>query len=629
MRWVTEPTGPRFRTDFYTADNLRCHQRAADRQRRVPDPNYNGDKHGSIPRLALQPIALAALAIGVQRCAGLHLRDRGDVRGNFDSTVTVGLGMRATGPSCNLITDGATGTGAPAGCLAPTSLLGDQGDLNYGKYDLFTGYLKGTHELLLKMPKDVDFLFRFNWVADPISTGTTGITSATSPPPPAVTNGLSDEAYSALQFKARLLDLWVSKSSQVGDQLARVRFGNQVPQLGREPVPARRHQRHQCNGHHAAVAARHPTQGGLDPGADPEHQLRAGPRRSMPRPMCSSRGTRATFRLRASYWSVVNGLGKGHEAYGLAQVNPSNGQQWGVALRYQPSEIPLNLGVYAMAYQDKTPNFSVNINNTGAVGWTFATDRRMYGVSANFPIGDLAVGTELSYRPKDAVALNSATSGCASQNGNCWVDSAKWQWALTGILSLTPNTGGGFLKLLGADTATLLAEAVVHSLPQSRAELCGVTSSRPADGDAGQLTDPNARPGGVRQQDFVGHQLRLQLGLRRHGDPGLAGGAGDLLLPGALGKYAEPVGAVHVGCEFGELHHQLHQEPGHLAVLAELRDVLGRLFVAATSPMATATSSVPCSRATSDPAHLAALRGERPAPPSLPLGGVRHRLSRA
>ena len=38
-----------------------------------------------------------------------------------------------------------------------------------------------------------------------------------------------------------------------------------------------------------------------------------------------------------SYWSVVNGLGKGHDAYGLVDVDAKNSGQGGVALRWQPS----------------------------------------------------------------------------------------------------------------------------------------------------------------------------------------------------------------------------------------------------------------------------------------------------
>jgi len=190
---------------------------------------------------------------------------------------------------------------------------------------------------------------------------------------------------------------------------------------------------------------------------------------------------------------VVNGLGKGHDAYGLAEAKPGNGGQWGAALRYQPEGTQLNLGAYAMAFHDKTPNFSVNINNTGTVGWTYARDRRLYGISANFPVGDWAIGTELSYRPKDAVALNVAASGCSSQNGNCWVDEKRFQWHLTGLLSLTPSTGAGLLHLLGADTATLLAEAVVIRYPNLKQSYGGDPISAGGWG-WGQETDPAGTP---------------------------------------------------------------------------------------------------------------------------------------
>ena len=151
-------------------------------------------------------------------------------KGNFDSTISVGTGIRVKDQACGLITQGASGSGAPAGCLAPTSALGDQGDLNYAKGDRFTTYLKGVHELLLKLPSDVTMLGRVNWVRDFSSTHTTGYLSATTPP--TLTDGLADDARDDLRFKARLLDLWVSKGFSIGDQQARVRVGNQVISWG-------------------------------------------------------------------------------------------------------------------------------------------------------------------------------------------------------------------------------------------------------------------------------------------------------------------------------------------------------------------------------------------------------------
>lgn len=169
----------------------------------------------------------AASVCGLLSAVGAQAADFefSDVRGSFDSTISVGTGIRAKSPACDLITAGATGAGAPAGCLAPTSSMGDQGNLNYAKGDAFTTYLKGSHELLLKMPDDFTFLGRVNWIRDFTATHTTGYLSPATPS--YLTSGQASDASSDLRFKARLLDLWVSKSFQLFGETARVRVGNQ------------------------------------------------------------------------------------------------------------------------------------------------------------------------------------------------------------------------------------------------------------------------------------------------------------------------------------------------------------------------------------------------------------------
>lgn len=437
------------------------------------------------------PGALMGCALAAQ--AGTF--DTGDLRGSFDSTLSTGLGVRTKAPACDLVIQGATGGGAPVGCLAPSAGLGDQGDLNYGRGKPFAEYIKGSHELLLKMPQDFTFLGRVNWVADFAATHTTGITSATSPPPPEVTDGLSDDARNQLRFKARLLDLWISKSFQVADQQVRIRVGNQVISWGeslflpgginntnaidimRLSQPGTQLKEVYLPAPIASVAT------GLGQGLNAEAYVQ-------------THWNRSYFPPTGSFWSEVNGLGNGSDAYGLVTATPRQGGQWGAALRYQPQGTPLNLGAYVMNYHDKTPNFSVNVDGTGAPGWVYLADRRMYGLSANFPVGDWAIGTELSYRPRDAVSLNSATSACSSQHGNCWVDEKKFQWHLTGILSLTPSTGAGLLHLLGADTATLLAEAVVIRYPHLQASYGGDPVSAGGWG-WGQETNPSGTPTAV------------------------------------------------------------------------------------------------------------------------------------
>ncbi|HJV71696.1 MAG TPA: DUF1302 domain-containing protein [Ideonella sp.] len=424
-------------------------------------------------------------------------------RGNFDSTVTVGTGIRVKEPSCTLITAGASGDGAPAGCLAPTSALGDQGDLNYAKGDRFTTYLKGSHELLLKLPNDITFLGRANWLADASATHTTGYISATTPP--ALTDGLADDARKDLRFKARLLDLWVSKSFQVGDEQARVRVGNQVISWGESLfLPGG------INSTNAIDIMRL-----SQPGTQLKEVFLPAPIASVASGLGHGLNVEAYVQAQwnanyfpptGSYWSDANGLGKGHDAYGLVEVKPKNGGQWGMALRYQPAGTQVNLGAYVLNYNDKSPNFSINAGGTGAVGWAYAENRRLYGLSANLPLGDWAIGTELSYRPRDAVALNAAASGCSSQNGNCWVDEKKLQWHLTGLYSMTPSTSGAVLKALGADTATLMIESVVVRYPNLK-QMYGPDPITAGAWGWGQEFDPTASPTPVGSKTSWGFNL--------------------------------------------------------------------------------------------------------------------------
>jgi hypothetical protein len=456
---------------------------------------------GALLPSALSPVVLASLAF-MAAPAGAMTFQWGDINGSFDSTISAGAGIRTKSPSCDLVTAGASGPDAPAGCLAPSSLLGDQGDLNYGKGDLFTGYLKGNHELLLKIPDDFKVMARVNWVRDFAATETTGITSATSPPPPAVEDGLTESARKDLRLKVRLLDLWVSKTFEIGDQQARVRVGNQVVSWGESLfLPGG------INSTNAMDIMRL-----SQPGTQLKEVFLPAPMVSVASGLGSGVNVEGYYQTNwnasylpptGSYWSVVNGLSLGHTEYGLTDVKARNDGQWGVALRYQPEGTQLNLGLYAENYHDKTPEFSLDIKGTGLVGWTYPEDRKLYGISANFPVGDLAVGTELSYRPRDAVALNSAASGCASQNGNCWVDEERLQWHLTGILSLTPSTGGSILHLLGADTATLLAETVVISYPHLKQTYGGDPITAGGWG-WGQEHDPTAAPVAVGSKNSSG-----------------------------------------------------------------------------------------------------------------------------
>ncbi|WP_075259355.1 DUF1302 domain-containing protein [Herbaspirillum camelliae] len=401
------------------------------------------------------------------------------VSGNFDSTVSFGVGVRASKQGCGLVIGSsggnaaaATGPSAPGGCADALSSLNDQGDLNYNRGDRFTTYLKGTHELLLNMPEDVKFLGRVSWLRDYSATRNTGNISGGN----ATGRSLSDEATNELHSKVRLLDLWVSKSFDLGEERARIRVGNQVVNWGESLFIAGG-----INQTNAIDIMRL---------SNPGTQLKEA---ILPAPMVNfATGLGRGFSVETyvqqgwesnyfppvgSYWSTAT-VGIGAEALGVPTTSrPRSTGQYGVALRYTPPGADVNFGLYVMNYHDKSPVLSTAKTASG-LGYSYLEDRKMVGLSANFPLGNWAIGTELSYRPKDPVSLNAsvpnANGGACMVNGKCYVETEKYQLAVTGMLSMSPSEHGTFLKALGADTATLMLEAVAIKYPNLKSSYGGI-----------------------------------------------------------------------------------------------------------------------------------------------------------
>jgi len=379
--------------------------------------------------------------------------------GSLDNTVSSGFGRRTRSPSSSLIVQGNTGT--PAGTAGTFSNLGDQGDLNYAKGDFFTTYVKGTHQLTLKLPEQFNFMASGIWLRDFTATHTTGYLDGSPFTPTSLSGGLTDSAATDLRYKGRVMDLWLSKVFDVADQQVRVRAGKQVFNWGESLF----------------------TPGGINASnpidimrlSQPGTQIKEA---ILPTPAVSvASGLGGGFNIEGyvqttwehsylpptgSYWSVANGLGKGQEDYGFGEQKAKGHGQWGLSLRYKVPATSLDLGLYALNYHDKLPQFAFG-GSTG-IEWVYPENRHLFGVSANLPVGDWAVGTELSYRPKDAVALNS-NSGCASQGGQCWVDTDHYQWHLTGLYSLNSGTTPGILNFVNAQGGFFLFEFAVISFP--------------------------------------------------------------------------------------------------------------------------------------------------------------------
>lgn len=416
----------------------------------------------------------------------------GPVDASLNSTLGMGFGNRLLKPN-----PGITGVGNAAQWSG-----GDDGDLNYHKGDFYTAYIKGNHELLLKAPDGWKGFTRGVWKYD-FKAGDTRRTD------------LSSSAEDQIVLNAELLDLWVSKNFALGGQNGRVKIGNQVVSWGEAlyyiggignnvfdfqkllvpgtqlkeaflPVPA------------ISIST------SLPAGLTAEAYLQADWRRTRVAPVGSYFSASDIYdkgRVPVSFNGAnFNQFGKDQyaltgrrsltEADALAAIT-ANGdfgvpilgdkkpgdwdfKQFGLSLHWTPPDSKVSFGAFVVNYHDQFP--VLNLVNGGSYQWEFLKNRQMYGVTANFPVGNWAVGMEYSYRPKDAVTLgggfNPGGPLDANTNGVVGVanlpmykDFQKHQWSITGMLSLTPGDHGWFLDLLGADTAFITAETAVTYYP--------------------------------------------------------------------------------------------------------------------------------------------------------------------
>lgn len=465
-------------------------------------------------------VSLVALGSATSSAYGYDFTtDLGDLSGSLVSNITAGGGVRTKNPSCSL-----TGDPNSFGCGAAANVnqwgFGDDGDLNYRKGQPFSTYISATSELLLKMPSEgIKFMIRGTGMYDFLA----GDTNRTP---------LSSTASAQVVYNAQLLDLWGEKDFTINGQGAHVRLGNQVINWG-ESIFA-------TGGINATNSL--DIQKLLIPGTQLKQALLPAPMVSFAADLSHGFSTEDYYQFQwngnryppvGSFWSATNVLGRGTEPLTISTGNlnvagPSAGTiagaasgnqnvlngissglvsgayagppyndiglpvswqapskyqpQFGLKFNYAPRSIDANFAFYYLNYTDKSPVLSSLANGTEQ--WSYLQHRQLFGVSANFGIGDWAIGTELSYRPHDAVALSSCygaggpldlnTNGVAGINCQQWADMKKLQYDIDGILALT-RSQYPFLKLIGADAATLTWELTWIYYPGVSSS--GVTSS--------------------------------------------------------------------------------------------------------------------------------------------------------
>lgn len=475
------------------------------------------------PRHAL---ALAVTCLGLigLPAYGLSTTTDGGTVIDFSSTLSFGTQWRLGKPSVMALGNdngGAVPTGAALGSQinGPGNdgaanpdfnlLNGDDGNQNFKRGDLVSAALKGTHELGVKTTDGWRALVRASWVADERA----GHTRRTA---------LSDDAKDIAVRNFTLLDAWVSKDMRwLDDRTATVRLGNQVLSWGEDIFIIGG-----INQINALDLRKLHT-----PGTQVKEILRPAPMLSINTGLSNTLSAEAYYQFRwnayrfdpvGTFFSTADIVGAGQRpAYipssllspaGLcvpptpcgdigagiqpginvlgfeADKTPPKGQQFGMALRYKPLGADAEFSFYYERYHDKLPFTTLFTDpayaaqNVASIGYynEYGRDKNLFGVSFNTKAGPVAVGGELSYRPRDSVAIDGSVPFAgrysifdpanADANGRIavrgYTEEKKLQAHLTGLYFTEVNSPmGALVKALGAAEGTVLAEMAVTYYP--------------------------------------------------------------------------------------------------------------------------------------------------------------------
>jgi hypothetical protein len=404
---------------------------------------------------AATSIAFAGVALP-DAASAVSFETEGGLRGDFNTTISYGLQIRLRKTASdnigndnggNVPTSGAIGEtihGAGGGAAANPDfnfINGDDGNLNYKRGDLTSLALKGTHELGLKWGDGWRFLGRGTWVVD------TKVDDTRSIP-------LSSDAKSLAAHNAQLLDLWLQKELSLGGAPSSIKLGKQVVSWGEDvfilggvnsinPLDLRRYH---------------------TPGTQLKEVFRPAPMLYVNSGVSDLINLEGYYQFRwnsfqfdpvGTFFSGADVVGKGQRpafapsSFGLCgslapftcgdglrtapipganivpieqedQRAPNRGQ-FGLAMRLKPKSTDAEFALYYLRYHDKLPftSFVADAKNSSLVtpasqanllGLSYfneyGKDKNLYGASMNTKLGPWAVGAEISYRPKDSVAID-------------------------------------------------------------------------------------------------------------------------------------------------------------------------------------------------------------------------------
>lgn len=489
----------------------------------------SGRKHRLVGVVALGGLGLLAAP------AAMALKFEGEsISGSFDSTISVGFQNRLSSPDCRIIgndnggcvpvtgTLGGLTTGGDPNNANPdfNYLQSDDGNLNYKKGDFTSLALKGTHELYLKAPSGFSALVRGTWSRD-FKAGDTRRTP------------LSEDAKDLAVHNFTWLDAWVAKEFQIGDHPAKVKIGNQVISWGEDifiyggvnvtnaidlrkfhipgtqlkeifrPAPMvsfnvgvsddfslEGYYQWKWNGFQFDPVGTYfsgvdvigkGARGAYVPTSIANYFLGAGLPYGTVGDPGGAHGLNEAQLADGTLNPAFGAAGAGSVAYRAGTRTPKDSGQFGLAGRYKSDALQSEFGVYYLRYHDKVP--FVGFINAGSasnlLGVQYFEDygdkRSVFGVSANTNVGPVAVGAELSYRPRDSVGIDPTVPvppnphsvfEYAGKVARGFVEEKKWQAHLTGFYLPAPSSPlGRVMTGLGAAEGFLLGEVALTHYP--------------------------------------------------------------------------------------------------------------------------------------------------------------------
>lgn len=450
----------------------------------------------AIHRRARRGAVAAALAAAALPAAAAELQIGQGWSARLDSELSTGFQVRTQGRDCRIIgrdnggcaalTSELIDLGYPGAVPDFNYLQMDSGNLNYDKGDVVSWVVKGTHDLSVKGPDDWSSLVRVNWASDLAAEDQARF-------------GLPEGSREATDFDLTLLDAWVSKGFDWFDRSAKVRLGNQVVSWGEDIfIPGG------INSINAIDLRKLHTPGTalkevfvpapmvyLNTGvtdnlsAEGYYQFMWNDFRFDPvGTFFSTVDLVGPGQLPGFIPSVFGGVGDEHVpgAISIPRLDanePRDQGQFGLTLRYQLGEA--EVAAHYLRYHDKLPQISFTGDAAGLANGFFldyGENRDLFGVSGNMPVGtpygDIVFGAELSYRPRDSVAIDPTigapgTPFMLTPNGTArgFVEEKKWQAHLTANYLFSPDSPLGSLQeMVGGTDGWILLEAAFVNYPE-------------------------------------------------------------------------------------------------------------------------------------------------------------------